>query len=95
MFLVPNAPTLATGRGCCNAGAACNKRQHSDLRPIPLLPLQPSIARHTTGVWTRTYLEQQLQMALAGRAAEEVLFGPEELSSLNQHRLMFARQVSS
>lgn len=34
-------------------------------------------------------------MALAGRAAEEVVFGREELSSLNQHRIMFARQVSA
>jgi hypothetical protein len=32
-------------------------------------------------------------MALAGRASEEVVLGKDELSSLNQHRLMFARQV--
>lgn len=32
-------------------------------------------------------------MALAGRAAEEVVFGLDELSSLNQHRLMLARQI--
>lgn len=39
------------------------------------------------------YLEEQLLVALAGRAAEELVYGAEELSSLNQHRLMMARQV--
>ena len=55
---------------------------------------QPNIARHTTGVWTKAYLRQQLLVALAGRAGEELVFGPEELSSLNQARLQLARQVA-
>jgi hypothetical protein len=32
-------------------------------------------------------------MALAGRAGEELTFGHDELSSLNQHRLQLARQI--
>ena len=54
---------------------------------------KPSVARYTTGVWTRAYLKQQLLVALAGRAAEELLLGGDELSSLNQHRLVLARQI--
>jgi hypothetical protein len=55
---------------------------------------QSNIARYTTGVWTKRYLQQQLLVALAGRAGEEAVFGVEELSSLNQARLQFARQVA-
>ena len=58
-------------------------------------PTQPNIARHTTGVWTKAYLEQQLLVALAGRAGEELVFGPEELSSLNPGRLQLASQLRS
>ncbi len=47
-------------------------------------PLIPPAAR---------YLEEQLLMALAGRAGEELMFGRDELSSLNQHRLQLARQI--
>ena len=61
-------------------------------KPTP--PPQPNIWRYTTGVWTKAYLRQQLLVALAGRAGEEVLFGPDELSSLNQGRIMFARQIA-
>lgn len=28
--------------------------------------------RYTTGIWTKRYLREQLQVALAGRAGEEV-----------------------
>lgn len=55
--------------------------------------LQPNIGRYTTGVWTRAYLEQQLRLMLAGRAAEELVFGRDELSSLHQAKLMLAREV--
>lgn len=55
--------------------------------------LQANVGRYTTGVWTRQYLEQQLVMILAGRAAEELVFGREEMSSLHQHKIMQARQV--
>lgn len=62
---------------------------------IGLYVLQPNVGRYTTGVWTRQYLEQQLVMILAGRAAEELVFGREEMSSLHQHKIMQARQVTS
>lgn len=52
------------------------------------------MGRYTTGVWTRAYLEQQLRLMLAGRAAEELVFGRDELSSLHQAKLMLAREVS-
>ncbi|KAF8073094.1 FTSH5 [Scenedesmus sp. PABB004] len=61
--------------------------------PVGRTVLQPSVGRYTTGVWTRTYLEQQLRLVLAGRAAEELVFGVDELSSLHQHKIMMARQV--
>jgi len=65
----------------------------SNKSPIGRTVLKPNVARYTTGMWTKRYLEEQLLVALAGRAAEEVVFGLDELSSLNQHRLMFARQI--
>ena len=55
--------------------------------------MQSNISRYTTGMWTKRYLQEQLLVALAGRAAEEVVYGPDELSSFNQHRLMMARQI--
>jgi hypothetical protein len=68
---------------------------HPPTPPKPLGPhsRQANIARYTTGVWTRRYLREQLLVALAGRAGEEVVFGVDELSSLNQARLQFARQI--
>ncbi|KAI8462879.1 MAG: P-loop containing nucleoside triphosphate hydrolase protein [Monoraphidium minutum] len=62
--------------------------------PIGRTVLEPNIARYTTGVWTKAYLQQQLLVALAGRAGEEVVFGVDELSSLNQARLQLARQIT-
>ena len=38
-------------------------------------------------------MEEQLLVLLAGRAGEEVFFGMDGLSSLNQHRIMTARQL--
>lgn len=54
---------------------------------------QPNVGRYTTGLWTRAYLEQQLHLMLAGRAAEELVFGRDELSSLHQAKIMLAREV--
>jgi ATP-dependent Zn protease len=62
-------------------------------KKLILLFLQPNVGRYTTGVWTRGYLEQQLRLMLAGRAAEELVFGRDELSSLHQAKLMMAREV--
>ncbi|CAG9461273.1 unnamed protein product [Pedinophyceae sp. YPF-701] len=49
--------------------------------------------REATKLFTRRYLEEQLRMELAGRAAEEVLLGVDELSSINQRRLVNARRI--
>eukprot|EP00878_Enallax_costatus_P004612 GHUV01004857.1.p1 GENE.GHUV01004857.1~~GHUV01004857.1.p1 ORF type:complete len:341 (+),score=89.46 GHUV01004857.1:225-1247(+) len=61
--------------------------------PVGRTVLKANVGRYTTGVWTRQYLEQQLVMILAGRAAEELVFGREEMSSLHQHKIMQARQI--
>ncbi|GLI63674.1 hypothetical protein VaNZ11_006712 [Volvox africanus] len=62
--------------------------------PLGRTVLKPHVGRYTTGVWTYRYLREQLLVALAGRAAEELVMGREELSSLNQDRLQFARQIA-
>jgi ATP-dependent Zn protease len=46
-------------------------------------------------MWTKRFLTDQLALALAGRAAEELVYGFDELSSLNQYRLMLARQIAT
>jgi len=63
--------------------------------PIGRTVLKPNIGRYTTGMWTKRYLREQLLVALAGRAGEELVYGVDELSSLNQHRLMLARQIAT
>jgi ATP-dependent Zn protease len=35
------------------------------------------------------------QVALAGRAGEELVMGRDEMSSLHQYRLMMARQIAT
>jgi cell division protease FtsH len=63
--------------------------------PVGRTVLRPSLMRHTTGVWTRRYLREQLIMALSGRAAEEMTYGVDEMSTLHQAKLMFARQIAT
>ncbi|KAJ9526816.1 hypothetical protein QJQ45_017440 [Haematococcus lacustris] len=62
--------------------------------PVGRTVLKPNVGRYTTGVWTKRYLREQLLLALAGRAAEELVMGRDELSSLHQYRLMLARQIA-
>jgi cell division protease FtsH len=57
--------------------------------------LSPSLSRHTTGIWTRRYLREQLVLSLSGRAAEEMVFGVDEMSSLHQAKIMLARQIAT
>eukprot|EP00951_Prasinocladus_malaysianus_P047741 scaffold651765_cov42-Prasinocladus_malaysianus.AAC.1 len=38
-------------------------------------------------------MEEQLLMVLAGRAAEEAIYGQEEMSTINQRRLVMARRI--
>ena len=63
--------------------------------PIGRTVLKPHIGRYTTGMWTKRYLEEQLLVALAGRAGEELVYGRDGMSSLNQRRNMLARQIAS
>lgn len=88
---------------CCfaytaSAHSGCTRTiySYSPCAALPVWPfLQPNVGRYTTGVWTRQFLEQQLRMVLAGRAAEELVYGLDEMSSLHQHKLMMARQVTA
>lgn len=49
--------------------------------------------RELTGLFTKRYLEQQLLTVLAGRAAEELVFGADEMSTMQQRRLVDARRI--
>ena len=46
-------------------------------------------------MWTKRYLGEQLLVALAGRAGEEIVYGRDEMSSLSQSRNMLARQIAT
>lgn len=63
--------------------------------PIGRTVLKSHIGRYTTGMWTKRYLSEQLLVTLAGRAGEEVVYGRDEMSSLNQSRNMMARQIAT
>ena len=75
-----------------------------DVVTVTVLPRERSPLGHTvlrlneeredSKLFTRRYLEAQVKMELAGRAAEEILLGVEELSSINQRRLMMARRIA-
>lgn len=85
-----HARSCACLSACAPAHIAASPPRHAppslcDAPHLPRAP-QPSIPRYTTGVWTKAYLKQQLLVALAGRAGEELVFGIDELSSLNQVR---------
>jgi len=67
----------------------------SSRSPVGRTVLRPSLSRHTTGVWTRRYLREQLVLAMAGRAAEEDAYGVDEMSTLHQDKLMLARQIAT
>ncbi|KAK9823015.1 hypothetical protein WJX81_007049 [Elliptochloris bilobata] len=49
--------------------------------------------RERTRMFTRRYLEEQLLTVLAGRAAEELVYGLDEVSTINQRRLIMARRI--
>ncbi len=93
----PPPPALALSRALC-AGekrtTAARECSTTVLHVIACVP-QSDVGRYTTGMWTKRYLHDQLQLALAGRAAEELTYGREELSSLHQHRIILARQIAT
>jgi cell division protease FtsH len=41
----------------------------------------PSEERLESGLYSRTYLENQMAVALGGRIAEELIFGPEDITT--------------
>lgn len=49
--------------------------------------------RELTQQFTKRYLEDQLLVTLAARAAEELAYGLDEMSSINQRRLVMARRI--
>ncbi|KAK9808335.1 hypothetical protein WJX73_003265 [Symbiochloris irregularis] len=63
--------------------------------PLGQTVVRVNEARENTGQFTRRYLEEQLITLLAGRAAEELVYGPEEMSTLNQRRIAMAREIAA
>lgn len=52
-------------------------------------------ARTICGTFTRQYLTEQLIMVLGGRAAEELIYGPDDMSTINEAALTRAREIVS
>lgn len=61
--------------------------------PMGQTVLKINEQREFTQLWTRRYLEDQLLMVLSSRAAEEIVFGVDEMSTINQRRLVMARRI--
>jgi len=61
--------------------------------PLGQTVVKVNEARELNQQFTRRYLEEQLLTTLAGRAAEEILYGFEELSTINERRLVLARRI--
>lgn len=63
--------------------------------PLGQTELKINEDREKTKQFTRRYLEEQLLVVLAGRAGEEMLFGMDELSAMNEKRLITARAIAA
>lgn len=63
--------------------------------PLGQTELKINEDRERTKQFTRRYLEEQLLVVLAGRAGEELLFGMDELSAMNEKRLITARAIAA
>ncbi|PRW60288.1 cell division isoform B [Chlorella sorokiniana] len=61
--------------------------------PLGQTVVKANEARELTGLWTRRYLEQQLLTTLAGRAAEELIYGLDDMSTMHQMRITDARRI--
>eukprot|EP01025_Chloroclados_australasicus_P056094 TRINITY_DN6893_c2_g1_i1.p2 TRINITY_DN6893_c2_g1~~TRINITY_DN6893_c2_g1_i1.p2 ORF type:complete len:362 (-),score=92.60 TRINITY_DN6893_c2_g1_i1:193-1194(-) len=61
--------------------------------PMGMTVVKFNESRELTKLFTRTYLEQQLLVVLAGRAGEEIIYGKDEMSTINQRRLVMARRI--
>jgi cell division protease FtsH len=61
--------------------------------PLGQTVVKANEGRELTQAFTKRYLEEQLLTVLAGRAAEEVVYGEDELSTMQQRRLVLARRI--
>ncbi|KAL3160769.1 hypothetical protein ABBQ38_009182 [Trebouxia sp. C0009 RCD-2024] len=71
---------------------------HVTIKPREKYPLGQTVLRvneqrELTKQFTRQYLEEQLLTTLAGRAAEELVYGEDEMSTINQRRIVMARRI--
>lgn len=63
--------------------------------PIGQTVVKANEGRELTQAFTSRYLKEQLLTVLAGRAAEELIFGPDELTTMQQRRLVLARRIAT
>ncbi|CAL8467515.1 g7053 [Coccomyxa elongata] len=63
--------------------------------PLGQTVLKVNEQRERTHMFSRRYLEEQLMTTLAGRAGEEIMYGGDEVSTINQRRLVMARRIVS
>lgn len=61
--------------------------------PLGQTVVKANEGRELTQAFTRRYLEEQLLTVLAGRAGEELIYGEEDLSTMQQRRLVLARRI--
>lgn len=61
--------------------------------PLGQTVVKANEGRELTQTFTKRYLEEQLITVLAGRAAEEVIYGPDGLTTIQQRRLVTARRI--
>lgn len=82
----------------CSILPAIEPVVHVTIKPREKYPLGQTVLRvneqrELTKQFTRQYLEEQLLTTLAGRAAEELVYGQDEMSTINQRRLVMARRI--
>ena len=63
--------------------------------PLGQTVVKANEGRELTQAFTARYMKEQLLTVLAGRAAEELVFGPDELTTMQQRRLVLARRIAT
>ena len=61
--------------------------------PLGQTVVKANEGRELTQAFTRRYLREQLLTVLAGRAGEEVVYGADELTTMQQRKLVLARRI--
>ncbi len=84
----------------CTLLPAIERVQRVTVEPREKFPLGQTVVaaaegRELTQLFTRRYLEEQLLTVLAGRAAEELIYGADEMSTIHQRRLVLARRIAA